>query len=728
MQHAMPDYNAEGDKLSQSFHKLWSILTKATSDPTAREVVCILDALDECAELGRYEIIDALSAFYKHSTSRQSTSRLKFLVTSRPYFDIERRFANLIRQFPTIRLHGEKESKAISHEINIVVKSKASELAQELQLDNLERSTLEDGLLSTTHRTYLWLKLIVEVIRDEIGFTKNKLKQIIGTLPATVDQAYEAILSRVRDKDKKKVQKLLHIIVVAHRPLTLKEMNIALAIEDHHKCCGDLDLEEDKRFGSSVRDLCGLFVSVVDQKVYLIHQTAKEFLVGTSKALTGQWKHSLDPVESNLTMARACIAYLSWTVFDNESISGDEPGFQVAMQYGFLNYAACFWATHFRRAQNKAPRELLQSNLHICDTQSQRFWNWFRVYWYTEHKFHMVPKFTHKLSVLSFLGHEVVVKLLLETSKTDINSGGMVKCRTPLSWAAEMGNDAVVKLLLETGQADVNLDGGIWGRTPLWRAAGVGNDAVVKLLLETGKADVSSRDSKRGQTPLSRAVAMRRDAVVKLLLETGNAGVNLEDRGGRTALSWAAEMGNDAVAKLLLETGKADVNLQDDRGRTPLLWAAKMGKDAVVKLLLEEGKVDVDVKDNGGRTPLWWAAEDGNDATVKPLLETGKADVNSRDSKRGRTPLSRAAKMGNDAVVKLLLEEGKVNVDLKDEGGRTPLHWAVRLKKQRVVRLLLETGKADINSEDNFGQTPLSQATMNGDTDMLKLLRSAVRD
>src|SRR5262249_46254453 len=157
----------------------------ATSDPKAGEVVCILDALDECAESGRYQIIDALSAFYKQSTSRRSSSQLKFLVTSRPYYDIERRFANLIRNFPTIRLQGEKESETISHEINIVIKSKVSELGKELELDNSEQSTLEDELLGMMHRTYLWLKLIVEVIRDEIGFTKKKLKRIIGTLPAT---------------------------------------------------------------------------------------------------------------------------------------------------------------------------------------------------------------------------------------------------------------------------------------------------------------------------------------------------------------------------------------------------------------------------------------------------------------------------------------------------------------------------------------------------------------
>lgn len=107
------------------------------------------------------------------------------------------------------------------------------------------------------------------MIRDEIGLTKKRLKGIINTLPATVEQAYEAILSKA--KDQKRAKKLLHIIVVAKRPLTLKEMNIALAIEDHHRSFSDLDLENEARFATTIRNLCGLFVNVIDQKVYLIY-------------------------------------------------------------------------------------------------------------------------------------------------------------------------------------------------------------------------------------------------------------------------------------------------------------------------------------------------------------------------------------------------------------------------------------------------------------------------
>ena len=76
------------------------------------------------------------------------------------------------------------------------------------------------------HRTYLWLKLMVDVIRSELELTKNRLKRVINTLPATIDQAYEAILSKA--KDQRKARKILHIIVAAMGPLTLKEISYCL--------------------------------------------------------------------------------------------------------------------------------------------------------------------------------------------------------------------------------------------------------------------------------------------------------------------------------------------------------------------------------------------------------------------------------------------------------------------------------------------------------------------
>lgn len=152
---------------------------------------------------------------------------------------------------------------------------------------------------------------------------------------------HEAILSR--SKDQNRARKLLHIIIAAARPLTLKEMSIALAIEDHHRSYEDLDIGNDARFETMVKRICGLFVSVIDQRIYLLHQTAKEFLVAKSQALVGRWKHSFNPVESELIITRTCLAYLLFTVVEDSTFDFNDD------EDGYLDYASRFWITHYRR-------------------------------------------------------------------------------------------------------------------------------------------------------------------------------------------------------------------------------------------------------------------------------------------------------------------------------------------------------------------------------------------
>ena len=425
IQHAIADYNSEGNELPTLFHKLWTILTEAATNPKAGEVVCVLDALDECEESGRYDIIRALNAFYKKANNTEGNpSKLKFLATSRPYLDIERRFTELTHDMPAVHLQGEKESKAISEEINLVIHFEAQKkIGLELKLKDSEKSFLERKLSSMPHRTYLWLKLILEVIRSRTSVTQKGIQQIVSNLPTTLEAAYEAILEK--SSDKRRARKLLCIVIAAVRPLTLNEMNIALAIEDHHISAEDLDLEDKIRFEGTVRHLCGLFISVIDEKVYLIHQTAKEFLLAKTEMCSGAWKYSIEPAASELIVARACVTYLLFVEFSYdlgiEMKSGTEKESKIKHhtdKHHYLGYAASHWAMHYQKAQAKAEHGMLQSILKICNTQSQRFQNWFCIYWtLADGCYGLTPRFISSIMVASYFGHEAVAKLLLEIGK-----------------------------------------------------------------------------------------------------------------------------------------------------------------------------------------------------------------------------------------------------------------------------------------------------------------------
>src|SRR4029077_6847901 len=129
-----------------------------------------------------------------------------------------------------------------------------------LELRYDEQALLLRELMRVPNRTYLWVHLTLDLIESDIDIDKIGIVNATTRLPRTVDEAYNRILSKSRDSDMAK--RILHIVIVAARPLTLGEMALALAIRENHQSYSDLDLKSEALFRESMRDICGLFVTV----------------------------------------------------------------------------------------------------------------------------------------------------------------------------------------------------------------------------------------------------------------------------------------------------------------------------------------------------------------------------------------------------------------------------------------------------------------------------------
>lgn len=82
----------------------------------------MLDALDKCNGQEQSRLIEGLENFCLHQRTSSSISRLRFLVTSRPYFDIRQGFNKLLEASDNIELAGNDELASIKKEIDLVIK------------------------------------------------------------------------------------------------------------------------------------------------------------------------------------------------------------------------------------------------------------------------------------------------------------------------------------------------------------------------------------------------------------------------------------------------------------------------------------------------------------------------------------------------------------------------------------------------------------------------------
>jgi len=155
IRYALFSYREISAALPYIFPKLWPIFITAVADPLIREVTCLFDAFDECSEQEQPMLIKALEDSYLYRLTLSFILRLKFLMTSRPYFDIKRRFNELLKTSTTIEFVNNDESAIIKKEIDLIIKHRITELARENRLPKKVRDHLEKRLLETEHRTYL---------------------------------------------------------------------------------------------------------------------------------------------------------------------------------------------------------------------------------------------------------------------------------------------------------------------------------------------------------------------------------------------------------------------------------------------------------------------------------------------------------------------------------------------------------------------------------------------
>ena len=748
---AVAELQIKGEKFVESFGTMWKIFTTAIAS-SGGNVICVFDGLDECEEPTRDLLINSWATSY--AQENQSNQVLKFIVTSRPQLSIERLFYDL----PHTRLRFEDQPSSTSRDIKLVVRARVKAIGERRGITHDGQTDLVNRLINNAGGTFLWASLILADIEKSARLSTAALKELLANVPTTLDEMYEKILER--SSNRQDAQTILHMVVAAVRPLTLKEMNVAFNITDQqHE-----ELELEPNIHATIRELCGLFVKVLNQRIYLIHQTAKDFLTKQSTessrlASLGLWKNSLHPAESHLVIAERCIWYLSMTLFKDRLIHVDSESNveqienaikQCTKDHDFLEYAAKHWATHFKAANLAETPDVVTLALNLCEAQTERFKTWFSVSW-SHSSFYNMPKISTTFTAAVYLGLDIVVRQLIENG-IDVNSRTADDYQTALAWAVARNQQAVVTLLLENG-ADANCKDQL-GRTPLWLAASRGNVSIVEHLLEQEDVDPNciaedtdsaqeSRPSSRG-TPLWAAARSGHESVVRILLARSDVNPNLSSGGGGTPFMTAVAFGHEAVVKLLLNFGVET--------RLGLVIAAQLSESNIIQLLLEHGVSDVDSRNARGVTPLMRAAWCGTEANVRLLLEA-RANPNIRPDPDGElfrthgsdreafinsiirvtleegflmvegsgkgAAIHEASITGHVEVVRLLLEYG-VDFEMKDSRGLTALRLAVANGREAVARLLLEKGARDTGNMD--GVTSLHTAALKGNENMVQLL------
>jgi NACHT domain len=267
IRHLRKMYDSSGRQLFEdgnTFYALSAILSDMLHNSSLARVYLIVDALDECnSKLSK--LLDLIA----RNTSKPS--KVKWLMSSRNRSDIEERLRpkSLCKQISL-----ELNSCHISHTVNAFIDAKVSKLTERKAYKPKLREKIRSYLYEKADRTFLWVALVCKELE---GVQVRRTLSVLEKFPLGLQPLYERMMEQIihlKDpKDFESCRRILSSVTLAYRPIHLKELVAIAGLEES---------PDDLESLNELVDLCGSFLTVREETVYFIHQSAKDYF-STSK-------------------------------------------------------------------------------------------------------------------------------------------------------------------------------------------------------------------------------------------------------------------------------------------------------------------------------------------------------------------------------------------------------------------------------------------------------------
>ncbi|KAI1676385.1 WD40 repeat [Pyrenophora tritici-repentis] len=282
---------------------LVEIFEAVLQDPGLRMTYLIIDALDECVT----DLPRLLEFVAKQSSA---SSRVKWIVSSRNWPDIE---AQLERAGHKVKLSLELNAQSVAAAVDVFIQRKVDQLAQEKRYKTEVRHAVLQHLRSNANDTFLWVALVCQDLKTTPKW--NVLKKL-ALFPPGLDSLYKRMLDQISESDSTEIcLQVLASTAILYRPVSVPEL-VALVEQ-----LEDLDDLESVR---EVIGFCGSFLTLREDTVYFVHQSAKDFLF--KKAYNEAFPNRSEAV--HYTVFLRSLAILSRTLH-RDMYSLEAPGYPI---------------------------------------------------------------------------------------------------------------------------------------------------------------------------------------------------------------------------------------------------------------------------------------------------------------------------------------------------------------------------------------------------------------
>ncbi|KAJ5498757.1 hypothetical protein N7453_007808 [Penicillium expansum] len=363
------------DDVRFNIDKLWDVFQVATQNAARGSIIVFFDALDEVDLEQRKRFLERLQKF--------SSQSVKILLTTRPIKPVLEIFQQ--KQF-TLDLNDDPTcNQTLCDNITKVAESRLHKFCQS---KSISQEPVKEKLRNHLNqyidgsRTYLFVQLLFDYLdKQPVERLQSTWIKKFKTMPTTVSDTYRALLDNIQTKDQSSVKTMLQIVLAAQRPLTVREMNIALNVSevDIIHSIDDMELMPVDAFKAWILETCHFFLVTYDDRIHFIHQTVRDYLLpGSNEDRRPQWLgQGFGEHNCHQIAMKSCLRYISAPFIQNfGELSNLEQFFNAPLytqgecqqwfmdQNGFYEYAFTQWLVHLdfiRKHEKRGWRDILEA-------------------------------------------------------------------------------------------------------------------------------------------------------------------------------------------------------------------------------------------------------------------------------------------------------------------------------------------------------------------------------
>jgi hypothetical protein len=240
---------------------LSEIFINILQDPTLQNTYLIIDALDEC--------VKDMPKLLEFIVQKSSISpRVKWIISSRNDNNIERRL-RLDHSGARLSLELKENAEQVSRAVDTYIDYCLQELT-EIQYDKRLQDSVREKMRRKANGTFLWVSLVIKELKDVMSW---EVLQVLDEVPLELRDIYHRMIEQIKQLQRQYPElcrQVLSIVIAAYRPLHLQELYVLSGLP--------AQVSDINQSTMAIVKMCGSFLTVRDDSVYIIHQSAKDFL------------------------------------------------------------------------------------------------------------------------------------------------------------------------------------------------------------------------------------------------------------------------------------------------------------------------------------------------------------------------------------------------------------------------------------------------------------------